>query len=167
MITPRTLLFLAIAGASGASLAASAEDSPPAPSVFVTKAAQDGLTEIELGKVALTKSLDPTVRNFAQRMVTDHGKANQELAAIASAKGIDAPKKLDAEHAALVKNLGAKDGPEFDAEYSTHMNMDHSKAIALFESASKSPDKDLANFAKKTLPTLQEHKELASKLPGQ
>ena len=125
------------------------------------------MTEVQLGKVALEKSQNPEVRTFAKRMVTDHGKANQELATLAREKGIDAPKKLDAEHQAMVKNLQAKDGAAFDAEYSHHMNMDHSKAISLFESASNSADKDFAGFARKTLPTLKEHKQMAAKLPGQ
>ena len=163
----RTLLFLAIMGVSSAAISAEAEDSPPAPAVFVKKAAQDGMTEVELGKVALQKSQNAEVREFAQRMVTDHGKANQELAALAKSKGIDAPKKLDAEHQAMVKEFESKNGASFDSEYSHHMNMDHTKAISLFESASKSPDADLAGFAKKTLPTLKEHKEMAGKLPGQ
>ncbi len=165
MLTSKTILFLAIAGASSAAVAAQSD--APSPKTFVEKAAQDGMTEVELGKVALEKSQNPEVRNFAQRMVTDHGKANSELATLAKQKGIDAPKKLDAEHEAMVKNLKAKDGASFDSEYSHHMNMDHSKAISLFEAASKSPDKDLAGFAKKTLPTLKEHKEMAGKLPGQ
>jgi putative membrane protein len=124
------------------------------------------MTEVEAGKVALMKSQDPTIRSFAKRMVDDHGKANAELASIAKAKGIDAPKELDAEHQAMLDTLSAKSGPEFDREYSQHMNMDHSKAIALFESASKTSDPDLASFAKKTLPTLKQHKQLAEKLPG-
>lgn len=167
MKTPRTLLFLAVMGVSGATMAAAAEDTPPAPAVFVKKAAQDGLTEVELGKIALDKSQNADVRAFAQRMVTDHGKANQELAALAKNKGIDAPRKLDAEHAAMVKEFESKSGTAFDASYSQHMNMDHTKAISLFEAAAKSPDADFAGFAKKTLPTLKEHKEMAEKLPGQ
>ena len=167
MLAAKTLLFLAITGASTAAFAAEAEDTPPAPTVFVTKAAQDGMTEVELGKIALKKSENPQVREFAQRMVTDHGKANQELAALARSKGIDAPKDLDAEHNAMVKALDSQHAASFDAEYSRHMNMDHTKAISLFEAASKSSDPDLAGFAKKTLPTLKEHKQMASKLPGQ
>jgi putative membrane protein len=166
MLTSKTILFLAIAGASNAAVAAQGADAP-SPQAFVEKAAQDGMTEVELGKVALEKSQNPEVRNFAQRMVTDHGKANSELTTLAKQKGIDAPKKLDAEHQAMVKNLKAKDGASFDSEYSHHMNMDHSKAISLFEAVSNSPDKDFAGFAKKTLPTLKEHKEMAGKLPGQ
>ena len=167
MLTSKTLLFLAIAGVSSAAIAAEAEDTPPAPSVFVQKAAQDGMTEVELGKVALAKSQNAEVREFAQRMVTDHGKANQELAALAQKKGINAPKQLDAEHQSMVKMLEARSGAAFDAEYSRHMNMDHTKAISLFEAASKSGDADFAGFAQKTLPTLNEHKKLASELPGQ
>ena len=162
----RTLLFLALAGVSSASLAAEAEKTPPAPSVFVKKAAQDGMTEVELGKIALDKSQNADIRSFAQRMVDDHSKANRELASLASTHGIDAPKKLDAEHQAIVAQFKKADGAAFDTEYSKHMNMDHTKAIALFEAESKAPDKDLANFAEKTLPTLKEHRQLARKLPA-
>lgn len=167
MLTVKTVLFLATSGVSAAAMSAQSHDSPPPPAVFVSKAAQDGMTEVELGKVALDKSKNAEVRDFAQRMVTDHGKANQELASIAKSKGINAPKTLDAEHKNMVQKMKSEQGDAFDVEYSRHMNMDHTKAIELFEAASKSPDTDFADFAKKTLPTLEEHKEMASKLPGQ
>lgn len=168
MNVSKSLLFLALAGASSAAaVAADAKSVPvPAPATFVKKAAQDGMTEVEVGKVALAKSQDPSVRSFAQRMVNDHGKANAELSLIAQAKGIDVPKELDAEHQSMVDALSAKSGSEFDRQYSQHMNMDHHKAIELFEGASRSSDADLARFAKKTLPTLKQHKQLAEKLPG-
>lgn len=165
MDVSKSLLLLALSGVSTAVIAADAK-AVPEPAAFVKKAAQDGMTEVAAGKVALAKSEDPSVRSFAQRMVNDHGKANAELSSIAKAKGIDVPKELDAEHQKMVDALSAKTGKEFDREYSQHMNMDHGKAIALFEGASKSSDADLAGFAKKTLPTLKEHKELAEKLPG-
>jgi putative membrane protein len=163
----RTLLLFALGTlATNAALAADADSAVPEPTTFVKKAAVAGLTEVEAGKIALSKSQDPAIRSFAQRMVTDHTKANAELASIASSKGIDAPKKPDAEHQAMLDKMSAKSGAEFDREYSQHMKMDHSKAIALFEGASKTTDEDLAGFAKKTLPTLKEHKKLAEKLPG-
>ncbi len=116
--------------------------------------------------LALAKSQDPGIRTFAQRMVADHTRANVELTGIANAKGIDTPTTPDAEQQAMLDALASKTGTELDREYSQHMNMDHSRAIALFESATKSPDPELAGFAKKTLPTLKEHKKLAEKLPG-
>ena len=166
MNVSRTLLFLAITGASSAAMAADAERTPPAPSVFVKKAALDGMTEVEAGKVALTKSQDPAIRSFAERMVADHGKANEELTSIAERKGLNAPKQLDADHKQMLDTLKGKSGKAFDQAYAEHMNMDHSKAVALFESAAGSSDPDLAEFAKKTLPTLKEHKALAQKLPA-
>ena len=166
MSIQKTILFLALTGVSTASLAAEAEKTPPAPSVFVKKASLDGMTEVEAGKLALSKSKDPAIRGFAERMVSDHGRANAELASLAKSKGIAAPKELDAEHKAMVSALNAKSGGDFDHAYAEHTQMDHSKAISLFESAAGSSDRDFAQFAEKTLPTLKEHKQLAEKLPG-
>ena len=165
MNVSQRVLFLALAGVSSAVIAAEAENTPPNLPTFVSKAAQAGMTEVEAGKVALSKSKDPEIRSFAQRMVNDHGSANLELASLAKAKGIDAPRKLDAEHQAVIDSLRSKSGADFDSAYSQHMNMDHDKAIALFEGASKSTDPEFAGFARKTLPKLQEHKQLASQLP--
>lgn len=162
----RSLLFLAIAGISSAAMAADAESAVPAPASFVNMAVQAGMAEVEAGKLALSKSQDPQVRSFAERMVADHSKANSELAGLAGARGIDTPKQLDADHRAMLDALQAKSGADFDTAYSQHMNMDHTKAIALFEGASRSEDAELAGFARKTLPTLQEHKQLAAKLPA-
>jgi putative membrane protein len=134
------------------------------PASFVKKAALDGMTEVELAQVALSKSKDEKVRSFAQRMVADHGKANKELATLAKSKQMDVPTSLDAEHQAMVQSLSGKSGAAFDASYSEHMRADHAKAIALFEGASQGTDMELAAFAKKTLPTLQDHKKMADAL---
>ena len=166
MNVSRTLLLLALAQASAATLAAEAESLVPDPGVFVEQAAQTGLTEIEAAKAALAKSDDPDIRSFAQRMVQDHGKSNLQLATLALNKGLKAPSKLDAEHQALLNEINSKTGTDFDRTYSEHMNMGHTKALALFEAASKSPDPQRAEYAKQALPTLQEHKKLAEKLPG-
>jgi putative membrane protein len=136
------------------------------PATFVKKAAMAGMTEVELAKVALEKSQDTKVRAFAERMVADHGKANKELASIAKEKNLQVPTSLDAEHKATVQKMSSKSGTAFDAAYGEHMNMDHAKALALFEGASKSSDAELAAFAKKTIPTIKQHKEMAGTLPG-
>jgi putative membrane protein len=136
------------------------------PATFVKKAAVAGMTEVELANVALEKSQNPKVRAFAERMVADHGKANKELATIAKGKNLQVPTSLDAEHKSMVETMSSKSGAAFDAAYGEHMNMDHSKALALFEGASKSSDAELAAFAKKTLPTIKQHKQMAAELPG-
>jgi putative membrane protein len=134
------------------------------PETFVKTAAEDGMAEVDLAKLALKKSSNNDVKQFAQKMEQDHEQANQELAGIAKSKGLTLPHKPDAQHEALLKSLSAKSGAAFDREYADHMAKAHTKAIALFKAASQSSDADLAAFAQKTLPTLQEHKQLADNL---
>jgi putative membrane protein len=135
-----------------------------APAVFVKKAAQDGMTEVELGQLAMDKSNTTAVKRFAQKMVQDHRAANAELSGIAKGKSLKVPAGLDEEHQEMVKKLAAKSGAAFDADYAKHMATDHTQAIALFQSEAKSSDPQLAAFAKKTLPTLLEHKRMADSL---
>jgi len=151
---------------SGDKMKMAADKSGADPATFVKKAAQGGLTEVEVAKIASSKTQDPQIRSFAQRMVKDHSMANQELTTLAKSKGLQVPASLDAEHKAIVQKLSSKSGADFDAAYSKQMMEDHDKTIALFEGATQSSDADLAAFAKKTLPTLKEHQHLADALPG-
>src|SRR5688572_6169633 len=134
------------------------------PEKFAKNAALAGMTEVELGKLALAQSQDPKIRQFAQQMVADHGKANAELTRLAKSKNVQLPTRLDGEHQAMVQTLSAKSGAAFDTAYSEHMAKAHAKAVALFDGASMGSDAEFSSFAKKTLPTLKEHKEMADAL---
>lgn len=134
------------------------------PVTFVNTAAQDGMMEVELGKLALSKSSSDDVKQFARKMVQDHGQADAQLAGLANSKGMTVPTKLDAKHEATLKTLSSKSGTAFDSAYADHMAKGHAEAVALFEAASQSSDADLAAFAKQTLPTLQQHEQLANNL---
>jgi len=74
--------------------------------------------EVTLGKVAAGKSVNPAVRQFGQRMVTDHGKAGEDLAKIASGKGASLPSEPTAAHQKETERLAKLSGPEFDKAYS-------------------------------------------------
>lgn len=134
------------------------------PATFVATAVQDGMTEVALGKLALSKSSNKDVTAFAEKMVQDHGQADQQLESIAKSKGLKVPTKLDAKHEAIVNRLSGKSGAAFDRAYAEHMAKGHAQAVAMFESASRLSDPELAEFARKTLPTLQEHQQLADSL---
>lgn len=134
------------------------------PQEFVTKAGMDGLTEVELGRLAAKQGHSSDVTQFAQQMIADHGKANAELTALAQRKGLTAPAALDTEHQNMVQMLSPKSGAALDRVYANEMVNAHDKAITLFTRASSSSDADIAGFAKKTLPTLQMHKQMAQKL---
>jgi putative membrane protein len=136
------------------------------PEEFVRAAAQDGMAEVELGKLALQKTQNEQVRSFADRMIKDHSKANAELASIAKQSNLTVPTEPGAQHKAMMQQLRGKSGAEFDAAYSKHMVEDHNKAVELFRMASTMDgfDKELQSFAKKTLPTLEEHRKQAKSL---
>jgi putative membrane protein len=131
---------------------------------FVRTAALSGMTEVELGKLALAKSSNAAIKQFADKMVTDHTNANMELKGIASGKGLEVPTSLDPDHAAMVKSMSAKSGKDFDSAYAKHMAADHDKAVALFQAESGDTDAELAAFSTRTLPTLQAHQQMAQRL---
>lgn len=137
------------------------------PETFVKTAAQDGMAEVALAKVAESKSSNPDVKQFAAKMVHDHGQADAQLAQLAKTKGLSVPGSLDAKHQAMVTAMSNKSGAAFDTAYSAHMAKAHEKAIALFEAAAQSSDQDIAAFANKTLPTLQAHQQMADNLKNE
>ena len=134
---------------------------------FLMDAAMGGLVEVELGRLATQKGTSEAVKQFGQRMVDDHSKANEELTTLASGKGITLPTALDEKHQKEMTKLSALSGAEFDRAYSKKMLSDHKKDVSEFEKQStRGADPDLKAFAAKTLPTLQEHLQLANALNG-
>jgi putative membrane protein len=135
----------------------SAEDS-----AFVTKAAQGGMAEVELGNLAQQNGSSDTVKQFGKRMVGDHTKANDELKTLASDKGVSLPTALDAKSQATKDRLSKLSGAAFDRAYMQDMVTDHQQDVAEFRKQStRGTDPDLKAFASKTLPTLEEHLKLA------
>ncbi|WP_460891158.1 DUF4142 domain-containing protein [Rufibacter soli] len=133
---------------------------------FVMKAASGGMMEVEAGKLASTKAKDAGVKQFGQRMVTDHSKANTELKALAAKKGIKLPPSLLPEHQQHLDMLSkAPAGAEFDLMYMQHMVEDHNKDVQEFERQSTTgQDAEVKAFAAKTLPVLREHQKAAQAL---
>ena len=157
------------AGAQAGSAAASGVAA--ADKTFVMEAAKGGMAEVELGRLATEKASNADVKQFGQRMVDDHGKANDELKSLASQKNVTLPTELDAKSKATQERLSKLSGDAFDKAYMTEMVNDHNKDVGEFSRASKTAkDADVKSFAEKTLPTLQDHqkmaKEVAAKVKG-
>jgi putative membrane protein len=133
----------------------------------VKEAAQGGLMEVELGKIAQTKAADESVKNFGKRMEQDHSKANDELKKLAADKGLQLSNELDKKHKSKVDKLAKLSGVKFDREYMAAMVSDHKADVKKFERTSeKTKDEDLKKFAGQTLPTLKSHLELAESTNG-
>lgn len=136
----------------------------PTDKEWVTTAGMAGLAEVQMGNLALQNAQNADVKAFAQRMVTDHSKANEELQQLVSAKGLTLPAQLDGEHKSAVDHLTGLTGAEFDKAYMQHMVADHDKAVAHFMAVVE--DADIKAYADKTLPVLQEHATLAKTVAG-
>lgn len=134
---------------------------------FIKKAAEGGLAEVEFGKLASEKAESSDVKQFGQRMVDDHTKANDQLKQVASEKGVTVPDKLSAKDAATKARLEKLSGKAFDRAYMRDMVTDHTKDVSEFRMESKNAkDPDVKNFASQTLPTLKDHlKEAKSIAP--
>jgi len=135
---------------------------------FLKEAARGGMAEVTLGRLAVDKAESDEVKNFGQRMVTDHGKANQELKDLAASEGVTLPTEMSADAKAEQKKLSGLSGAEFDKAYMKAMLKDHKKDISEFKQESEQgKDADVKNWAAKTLPTLQDHYTLAQTTSGQ
>ncbi len=129
---------------------------------FAMAAATGGLAEVELGKLATANASNDDVKKFGQRMVDDHGKANDELASIHKQKCMNAPTALEGKEKSTYDKLSKLSGPAFDKAYMSAMVKDHTEDVKEFENESKSgKDPELKAFAGKTLPTLQDHLKMA------
>jgi putative membrane protein len=136
------------------------------PESFASQAAIIGKTEIELGQIALKNTQNEDVHRYAERMVKDHTAADKKLKAIAAKEDLQLPQSLDQEHQSLKTKLQGLKGEDFDRAYVNAMAKGHDKAVALFESASQQAQMpaELKQFAASTLPTLEQHKEMAHSL---
>ncbi len=132
---------------------------------FTTQAAVGGMAEVELGKLALEKSSNAKVKEFATMMVKDHGMANTELMAIAKLKNITLPSTVDDEHKQKMDDLSKKTGADFDKAYVDAMVSGHKSTLKLMEDESKNgKDADLKSFATKTAPIVQGHLVIINKI---
>lgn len=131
---------------------------------FVMKAAHGGMMEVEMARVALEKASSADVKQYAQRMIDDHTKANDELMRLASSKGITMPS--DADHMKMMdkskSDMSNMSGADFDKKYMAMQEKEHMKMLKLLEDeASKGGDADLKTFASNTIPTVREHLKMA------
>jgi len=132
---------------------------------FATKAAVGGMAEVALGKLALEKTANAKIKDFANMMVNDHGKANADLMAIAKMKNITLPVAVDADHQKKMDDLKAKTGTDFDKAYVDAMVDGHKSTLTLMQNEAKDgKDAELKAFAEKTAPTVNTHLTLINSI---
>ena len=135
---------------------------------FMVDVASDGLLEMELGRLAQQQAASPAVKEFGQRMATQHGEVSQALNTLAKQKGIVLPAGLGEKQQEARQTLAALSGAAFDEKYMAQMVDDHANDVDKFDDMSEDAyDGDIRGFAAKYLPTLKEHHELAQQVRDQ
>jgi putative membrane protein len=132
---------------------------------FLEKAARGGMEEVQLGELAKQKGVNEAVRSFGDRMVTDHGKANDELKKLAAQKGATWPTVMSHGGQSAIDKLQKATGTDFDKTYAKDMAKDHRTDVKEFQNAAKDlTDPDLRAWAQKTLPVLEQHLGMAENM---
>jgi len=156
-------LAVALSSSMGAAFAATSNS-------FVDNAAAGGIAEVETSKLALEKSSSADIKTFANMMISDHSKANDELAALAKKHDIKVPDSTTLVKQAKEKILNMRD-ESFDAAYANNQVKAHEETIALFkkEADTVTDDKtpggtELKGFAQQMLPALEKHLDAAKAL---
>jgi len=127
-------------------------------------AAQGGMAEVADAKIVAGKTNDPAVKAFAERMIHDHGKANDQLAGIAKSQDFTLPSDVGPANSDMENKLQTLDGKSLDTAYLTGQKSAHEQTIALFRKEAQSGnDPKLVQFAKATLPTIESHLQMDEK----
>jgi putative membrane protein len=130
--------------------------------LFIRQAAIGGRAEVELGKLAQQKGNSEAVRNFGERMVSDHSKAHDQLMRLDKDAEPSIPKEPDPEHKRIRDKLNKTSGKDFDVAYMASQIQDHQKTVnLLLWEISFGQRADLTKYAADTLPTVMEHLEIA------
>lgn len=132
---------------------------------FAQKAAAAGMGEIQAAQLAQQRASSPQVKQFADRMVTDHTQANDELQQIAQQENLTLPSQPSPQDVAQTRRLRGLNGAAFDQACAQDQLRAHQQAVALFrQEANNGKDPALKGFAQQTLPILQRHLQMAQTL---
>jgi len=129
---------------------------------FVTKAAEGGMAEVQMGQLAQTKASSQAVKDLASKLVADHTKANNSLKPIAMKDNITLPTGLNSKQQSEYNKLQALSGADFDREYVNYQIRDHKQDISMFQhEVDHGTDAQVKAWAQEQLPALQEHLRMA------
>ena len=126
--------------------------------LFVVRAADGNMAEVMTSQMALKKAGNGEVKQVAQRMIQEHGQAQNDLMQLAQGKGVSLPPTVGPTHQIVSAALGKSSGGKFDQMYMGAQVEDHENTIALFQQEIASgQDTDVKAYASKYLPKIVGH----------
>jgi len=132
---------------------------------FLVDAADGGMAEVEMGKMAQDKATNNSVKSFAAMMVHDHSAANDQVKNLASQRNVKLPDSVSNAHKNKKEELMKKTGAAFDKAYMDAMVKGHQDVVNMFEKgANNSKDEQVKSFINNTLPTIRQHLDSAKSI---
>jgi putative membrane protein len=133
--------------------------------MFVRKAAEGGMAEIQMGQLAAQKGSSDDVKQFGQKMVDDHMMLNEGMKPVAEQMGVRAPNKLNKKDQEEYDKLNGLSGEDFDKEYLMAMVKDHRQDLREFRMEdSATQNTDLKGAVDKAIPVIQQHMQMVAKM---
>ena len=127
--------------------------------------------EISQGQIALQKAQHIQVKNFAQKMVTDHTDNNQKGQALGARLGItpqnnDISMKLKKDSDDIIMKLNKVDMKDFDKEYMDSQVKIHKMVLKTIDDKllPNAQNAELRNLLVQTRPAIAMHLQMAEQL---
>jgi putative membrane protein len=127
---------------------------------FLSDAAAEAHAEVELGRLAIERGIDPQVKAYGRRMVDDYSRTLRELNELAG--GMKLPGEMRQADGALRAWLSSLEGAAFDRAYLDVVSARQRAAISDFETrAALAADSDVRAWADQRALSLRAHRDLA------
>lgn len=129
---------------------------------FLTKAANAGMAEVQIAKMAQQKATIDAVKSFAAMLERDHTAVGDQVKSFASQRNVSLPAAPSDDKQKMINDMDKMSGKAFDKDFISMMVKSHNDGISLYEDTkANASDVDIKNFADKTLPTLRMHLDSA------
>jgi len=133
--------------------------------MFVTKAMQGSMAEVQLGQMTLQKSNNDQVKQFAQRMIDDHTKLNEQMKPVAQQLGVTPPNQVSKNDRKTMAKLQSLSGSAYDQAYIQDMVKDHKQDLSDFQmEASSGQDQTVKDAANQGSKVIAGHLQMAQQL---
>jgi putative membrane protein len=136
-----------------------------ADSRFIREVTADNMLEVTLGQLAERKAENSEVRQFAQRMVADHNKLQNDWVSMASSNGMNFKTGFGKNHRKKLDQLQKLSGKEFDRAYMTLMIQDHKDYVDYFRKEGRAArSAAVRNRVSSDLSILEQHWAMAKQI---
>jgi len=133
--------------------------------MFVRNAMQGGMAEVQLGQLTLQKSNNDQVKQFAQRMIDDHTKLNDQMKPVAQQLGVPVPAQVSKKDKATMAKLQGLSGTAYDQAYIQDMVKDHKKDLSDFQmEASSGQDQTVKDAANQGSQVISQHLQMIQQI---